>query len=142
MDINAYVAEVPHVSSSTELASLIRRCIGVAHDHRLDGLQCDPESLAQTLWSLKGMSAKTFAEIGTGHGYAFVVIHEFLKAHINPSIVAHTFDTHNRVLTNVEKYVVPYRTIGMPRTVYSDVAFVAEGMVRPVIKANMVFTLM
>jgi hypothetical protein len=110
MSLEAFRARVAGVASARELAGCIRT--HVLEPHLPWSADLDADALAGTLWDLREAAghARSFVELGTGHGFRFFVTHEFLRA-VNPAIQGATVDETNRVVTDVLPYVAPHRTI-------------------------------
>lgn len=110
MSLASFRATVARASSAAEVAACIRT--HVLEPHLPWSADLDPDTLADTLWGLRGVveEARSFLELGTGHGFRFFVTHEFFKA-VNPGIRGATVDDANRVVTDVLPYVAPHRTI-------------------------------
>lgn len=95
------------------------------------GLFHDPYELAYLLWSLKcefrsHPPIKSFLYIGTGTGYAFFAIHQFIRNFMNPNIVAKTIDTVNSpdaIDPELKPYVLPY----LQRQTTDNIAALNEG---------------
>lgn len=105
----SFIAGVKNVRNERELATLIASlgiCGAAVAEQKIHPrfLKCvgavggwhDPQELASMLWGMKDLwkeqQIASFLEIGTFAGYTFFVVHEFIKAHVNPSVRAKTID--------------------------------------------------